>query len=285
MDSIGFVLITHGAPAQIIRLIKALSALYSNPPIAIHHDFDRCPLDVSSFQNVKVVRPHFRTQWCGYSVVEATLACVALLYESRNPDWFAVLSGACYPTKIGGDVVTDLKKGDYDAYIDHKLIDPFHLETDYQRECFRRYYSLHFGLKKLDRRMTPVKIAELNAPYKMHNHRCYAGSEWFTANRAVAKHIISSQQKYSWLASHLEKRHCPDETYFQTVVCNASQFKLSNNNHRYIDWSSHLPHPKELDLEDLPAILQSSSHFARKFAADSAVLDRLDVLLGIESQP
>lgn len=282
MSQIGFVLITHAAPGQIIRLLRALNLVYSNPPIVVHHDFDQCPLDVSSFANVQVVRPHIPTQWCGYSVVRATLAGLALLYANpASPEWFALLSGACYPTRRAQDVISDLQKGESDAYIDYQLIDPSHLETEYQRECFRRYMSWHFGVSKLDRRNTPSFLAARTSPYAANGNRCYAGSEWFTANRKVAEYILGSQENYSWLAKHLRNRHCPDETYFQTVLGNATHLKLSKNSHRYIDWSSGTPHPRELQIDDLPSILGSAAHFARKFTPDSPLLSRLDDLLDI----
>jgi hypothetical protein len=282
MNQIGFVLITHTAPDQIVRLIRALNQVYASPSIVVHHDFDQCPLDVSSFANVQVVRPHISTQWCGYSVIRATLAGLALLYANPSPNWFALLSGACYPTKSGLDAISDLKKGGCDAYIDHQPVDPFHLENEYQRECFRRYYSWHFGLPKLDRRMMPRSLGALTSPYRANSSRCYAGSQWFTANRAVAEYILASQERYAWLGTHLRERHCPDETYFQTIVCNAPQFKVSRNNYRYVDWSAHKPHPKELQTVDLPSILESSSHFARKFVPGNPVLNQLDDVLGID---
>lgn len=282
MNQIGFVIVTHTAPDQIVRLIRALNMVYSNPPIVLHHDFDQCPLNISFTANVQVVRPHIPTQWCGYSVVRATLASLALLFASpAKPDWFALLSGACYPIKSAKIVISDLEEGGCDAYIDHQLIDPSRLENDYQRECFRRYYSWQFGLPNLGRRMTPPFLAAFTSPYSKNGRRCYAGSEWFTANRRAAEYILGSERKYSWLASHLRNRHCPDETYFQTVLCNAPQFRLSKNNYRFIDWSLRSSHPKDLQLEDLPSILKSPAHFARKFAPDSPVLGSLDDHLGI----
>jgi hypothetical protein len=285
MSQIGFVVITHTAPRQIVRLIRALNLVYSSPPIVLHHDFDQCPIDLSLPANVQVVRPHIPTQWCGYSVVRATLASLTLLYANpAKPDWFAVLSGACYPTKTAQEVISDLQEAGCDAYIDHQHIDPSHLESEYQRECFRRYYGWQFGLPRLSRRMTPPFLAAFTSSYSANGCRCYAGSEWFTANRNVAEYILASEEKYSWLARHLKNRHCPDETYFQTVLCNAPHFRLSKNNHRFIDWSSKTPHPKELQLEDLPSILGSSAHFARKFAPNSLALTRLDDHLGIRLQ-
>lgn len=284
MSQIGFVIITHTTPDQIARLIRALNLVYANPPIALHHDFDQSPLDISLPTNVQVVRPHISTRWCGYSVVQATLAGLAVLYANPvKPDWFALLSGACYPSKSADVVISDLENGGFDAYIDHQHIDPSHLENECQLEWYRRYYSLKFGLPKLDRRTIPPFLAKLIAPYAKHNTRCFAGSEWFTGNREVAEYILGSKDKYIWLAKHLQGRHCPDETYFQTVICNAAELRLSKNNYRFIDWSLGAPHPKLLEMDDLPSILGSSAHFARKFAPDSVVLDLLDEHLGIKA--
>ncbi len=283
MCQIGFVVITHTAPNQTVRLIRALSLVYSNPPIVLHHDFDQCPIDLSLPTNVRVVKPHIPTQWCGYSVVRATLTGLALLYANpQKPDWFALLSGACYPTKSAGEVISDLQGGCCDAYINHHLIDPSHLNSEYERECFWRYYSLQIGPPRLRRRMTSPLLAAFTSPYSANGRQCYAGSEWFTANRRVAEYLLNSEGGYSWLGRHLRNRHCPDETYFQTVLCNAPQFRLSNNNYRFIDWSLGTPHPKVLQFEDLPSILGSSAHFARKFVPDSPLLSRLDNHLAIK---
>ncbi|WP_348263613.1 beta-1,6-N-acetylglucosaminyltransferase [Telmatobacter sp. DSM 110680] len=282
MSQIGFVIITHTAPEQIVRLIRTVNLVYANPPIVLHHDFDQSPLLISLPANVQVVRPHISTRWCGYSVVQATLAALALLYASpAKPDWFALLSGACYPTKPAKAVISDLENGGFDAHMDYHLIDPSHLDSELQCEWYRRYYSLKFGLAKLDRRALPPFIAKLTSPYSKNHTRCYAGSEWFTGNRRVAEYILGSKEQYSWLAKHLQGRHCPDETYFQTVVCNAPAFRLSKNNYRFIDWSSGAAHPKTLETDDLESILGSSAHFARKFAPDSRVLNRLDDYLEI----
>jgi Core-2/I-Branching enzyme len=282
MSQIGFVIITHTAPTQLVRLIEALNLVYSYPPIVVHHDFDQCPAELSLPSNVRVVQPHIPTQWCNYSVVRATLAGLALLYADHDkPDWFALLSGACYPTKCAQDVISDLQEGGCDAYIDHQLIDPTSLRGAYQHECFRRYFGWRIGLPRLSRQITPPLLAALFSPYSTNGCRCYAGSEWFTANRRVAEYILAWEGKYSWLGKHLRNRHCPDETYFQTVLCNAPQFRLSRNDYRFIDWSLEGPHPKLLELHDLPSILGSAAHFARKFAPNSSLLSRLDQHLGL----
>ena len=97
----------------------------------------------------------------------------------------------------------------------------------------------------------------------------------------VAERIVEWHDRNPWLGQHLEERWCSDETFFQTVICNLPGLRLSQGNRRYIDWSEGQAHPKMLGLADMPAIMASGAHFARKFAPGDAALDELDRMLGI----
>jgi hypothetical protein len=287
MSQIGFVIVTHTDPQQFVRLTTVLNVLYSRPPIVIHHDLGRFPAQFAFSSNVEIVRPHVPTQWCGYSVVRATLAGLALLYaKSKKPDWFVLLSGSCYPTQRADVVLSDLINGGFDAYIGHEWIDPSCLRSSFQTECFRRYFCWLIGFPRATRATrlrtigTPL-LANLSSPYSAKGYRCYAGSQWFSANRRVAEYILAWHESNAWLGDHLEYRHCPDETYFHTILCNEPRLRVSGNTYRFTDWSLGGPHPKMLDLNDLSAILSSGAHFARKFLPGSPVLTRLDEYLSI----
>ena len=74
-----------------------------------------------------------------------------------------------------------------------------------------------------------------------------------------------------------------DESYFQTILANADHLNLKNDNYRYVDWSTKAAHPKTIELEDLPRLLASPAHFARKFniEVDREIFDQLDkIILG-----
>jgi hypothetical protein len=59
---IGFIIVSHNAPTQPMRLIDRLNRLYGDPPISCHHDLHQCPIDVASFpSNVSFVKPSVRT--------------------------------------------------------------------------------------------------------------------------------------------------------------------------------------------------------------------------------
>lgn len=74
----------------------------------------------------------------------------------------------------------------------------------------------------------------------------------------------------------------PDESFFVTVLNNTKDLDVYNFNFRYTDWAKNIgPHPKQLKLYDLPALIRAEEHFARKIdmATDAELLDKLDELI------
>jgi hypothetical protein len=62
--------------------------------------------------------------------------------------------------------------------------------------------------------------------------------------------------------------------------------KISKNNLRYVDWSLGGHHPKTLEVEDIPRILASGAHFARKFNLENGaeVFDAIDAAVDSASR-
>jgi len=61
---IGFAVLSHNEPEQVLRLVRGLNAMFGAPPIVCHHDFGKCSLDETVFpSNVRFVHPHFVTRW------------------------------------------------------------------------------------------------------------------------------------------------------------------------------------------------------------------------------
>lgn len=292
MSEIGFVLLTHSNPGQIARLVTRLSALYDRPPIALHHDFGRCQLDVSGFRNVFVVSPHLRTKWAHISLVHATLEGMKLLYQRSDPEWFVLLSGCDYPVKKPEMVLQDLRGSRYDAVIESRLIDPQNLRDEWVRECCDRYIYKTYWVpwlkgRHLDRRKIRIsnrQVLSRITPFSERFH-CFGGAHWFTARREVVRYTLSWTEANPWLLRHFANRVIPEEAYFQTVVANGPAFRLAEGEkaeaYRYIDWTGCISHPRWLELDDVPAILASAAHFARKFRPDSPPLDELDRTLGL----
>ncbi|MBF2022543.1 MAG: hypothetical protein IGR93_21250 [Hydrococcus sp. C42_A2020_068] len=295
--TVGFIILTHNKPHQIIRLLNTLNRMFNCPPIVCHHDFSKSelPVDILS-RNVLLVHPHLQTGWGEFSVVEAMLRALQLMYETpTSPDWFILLSGSDYPIKPAKQILQDLASSPYDVHISHEQINYNAYERDWQKQCYERYCTIKFRVPFLNRKLLLIKRVVtlrhplLTAPFLpfSKNLRCFAGEHWFCANRKAAKYLIEFHSTRPTLASHYRRLEdfetiSPDESYYQTIFCNAPHLKISKNHWRYIDWSTNGAHPKTLLLEDLPKIHASSAHFARKFDTneDVRILNELDAIVG-----
>ena len=289
---IGFVLVTYKNPQQINRLVGKLNEMFDYPPIACHHDFFKSELRTDTFgNNFLLVRPHILTGWGVFAVVDAMLKALELLYERLDsPDWFVFLSEADYPIKPARTILEDLASSPYDAHMRHEKIIYNNYERDWQRSCFKRYCTLKYELPFLNRRLQYTRLTlsiehplltSAALPFSNDFH-CFAGEHWFCANRKAAEYLIEFHKAEPALAKHYRRMDpfsvVPEESYYHTVLCNARDLTISNNNWRYVDWSEGGSRPKVLSVEDMPQLEGSTAHFARKFDIDrdSKILNELD---------
>jgi hypothetical protein len=295
-NSIGFILITYNKPPQIYRLINKLNIMFNYPVIVCHHDFSKCDLPVEKLpKNVLFVHPHLLTEWGGFSLAEATVQALKLMYELENaPDWFVLLSAADYPIKTAKQIYDDFSSSSYDAYIQYEQVtyqsykddlkpNMLWLKNSYQRYCTKsfsfNYSNKYFAKLNIEICLEHPLLTKLFLPYTK-KLACFSGSQWFSANRKAANYIINFHSQKNALTLYYSKIKYVDESYFHTILANAPHLKLKNDRLRYIDWSAGGSHPKILLREDLPKLLASSAHFARKFDIDhdSNILDELDMI-------
>lgn len=293
---LGFVLLTHNKPSQAARLVSRLNSMFGRPPIAWHHDFTFCTLPADAVtNNIFLVRPHFRTGWASFAVVDAMLSALEMLFRSRSqPDWFVLLSGADYPTKSADKILHDLSTSPYDVHMHHERICYNHYEREWQALCYDRYCAVKFlmpliridGRPRLIERTITIGNPLFTAPFTPFSKTllCFAGEHWFCANRSAAEYLIEFHKTKPALADHYRKRDAyvivPEELYYHTILCN-SHFRISQNHWRYVDWSQGGAHPKTLLMEDLTRLRESTAHFARKFDTDidEEILNSLDDLV------
>ena len=290
-SSIGFILLTHRNPPQIHRLIDHLNKMFNYPTIVCHHDFSKCDLSVDNLpKNISFVRPHIETAWGYFSIVEATIQAIKLMYESANsPDWFILLSGSDYPIKTAKEILSDLTSSKYDAHIHHEEIiykvykQNVKMSVIWQILAYQRYCSYElFSVPFFNNPKVRLEHPLLTKPFLPFSEklRCFGGGQWFSANHRAAEYIIKFHSQKNALISHYRSRMFADESYFQTILANAPHLNLKNDDYRYVDWSTEGAHPKTMVMEDLPNLLTSSCHFARKFDidVDSNILDQLDTI-------
>ena len=276
--------------------------MYRSPPIAWHHDLSQSAFDTSKLpRNVGLVTPFIRTGWGKFSVVQAFQAALKLLYASDGPDWFCLLSGADYPAARADVVLKELELANCDAFLDVHQLDNVrpqarvvgtwnpsldHLETPSQYKTKDRFYNKAQLWLPLIRSCPRLRLGRHTFHLPLEGRRPYSehfglfwGDHWFTANRRAAKALLAPTTDRRRLERHLKRRAFPEETYYQTVLCSSRGLTICRDNKRFAVWNGGGAHPMTLTQAEVPAILASGAHFARKFAPNSPALDALDHVL------
>lgn len=302
--AIGFVLLTHENPEQVLFLCQHLTWLFDSAPIVVHHDFSKCALNTALFpKNVSFVEDWLNTRWGGWGVVGGELKATRQLYQRHNPDWFVVLSGADFPIKPAAYTLNSLYGGDFDGYLYHRPIghcmlplptEGFGAENfahpAWERLAFERYVAIGFGFYKLATRLKwQTKAIYLRQEFLIERFtpfdgsiRCFAGDFWLTGNRTTAEALLEESPLNSKLVKHFQRRPNPDEGFPHTVLCNRPELRISTDNKRFTDWTGQVNHPRTLTHADFPHLLSCSAHFARKFAFDPESLGSLSTSLRLE---
>lgn len=294
---LGFVLLTHEKPAQILRLIDRLNFMFDHPPIACHHDFSKCNLPQDSIpQNVSFVKPHLKTAWGDWSLTEGSLKAIKLLYNRPDsPEWFILLSGTDYPVKPADRIINDLKNSPFDAHISFLKLVKSELKDKMAKAAFLRYQTLYFTypsfvhLLQSIRRLTWWRgdiylkksiYTRWFIPFSK-DFPCFYGSQWFSANRKSIQYILKFDKSHPRIRAFYKKVRVSDSSYFHTILANSSHLKINTENWRYVEWVSYSSHPKQLTTDDFSKLVESEAHFARKFNMDEnpKILDQLDEVI------
>ena len=308
---LGFVILSHRDPGQLLRLVTTLNRVYGDPPIVCHHDFNQSAIDRTIFpQNVRFVVDYAKTGWGKWSLVEAALLGLRDLYEDGGPEWFTLLSSADYPVMRAEDVYRQLESSGVDAMIDYRPVDATReeIEGTGNHPAHNQHStagSIYLAKNRYMKAILKVPLIRFGAPRSSSTvargmrfgsqtislpfrsplspfdtkFRCYVGSQWLTANTKVARLLLSPTPKHRKLRRYLRKRVVPDECFFQSVIVNQTDLKVQNDPKRFVEWLGGGAHPIALRMEDLPTILGSDAFFARKFDPDTSLLNQIDAMV------
>lgn len=304
---VGFAIVSHNHPAQLLRLVRTLNAMFDAPPIACNHNLSLCSLQPGVFpSNVRFVIPHVNARWGRISIPLAALSAFRLLRQHEEPDWFVLLSGSDYPVRPVHDIMHDLSTTEYDAFLDHREVRLDALSSagpavrhGYERpewvgEAYRRYCAYCFSLpwpspKRLLsgclpfwRKRVPIRhpglirvIERLQPRLTVYRPpKIFAGDFWFEANQKAIDRLLDPSLDN--LVRFYARKVIPDESIFHTALCNCAALRICADNRRYADWTGGGSHPKWLDLSDVPRMIASGAHFARKFLPDGRVQEYID---------
>ncbi|MFN8020401.1 MAG: beta-1,6-N-acetylglucosaminyltransferase [Acidimicrobiales bacterium] len=259
MTSMGFVVLSHRGTEQTARLVRTLTRAYDGPQIAVHHDFAQCPFDEPLEGNASFVRPHLRTAWADFSVVEATVLSIADLLGRRDPpDWIHVLSGADYPVRPADEVVRELAACTVNALMEVVPVTEDRSRDDFRFASPRRHLDavlpLPLPIRTIKYRGTVpgelLRRAQLRHDWRgasrslWAGRACFAGSQWFSVDATAGALLVEHHARDRRLARHFRWGMFPEESYLQTIVGNAPHLTSAGEHRRYIRW------PYQLDGTD-----------------------------------
>ncbi|KAI4341065.1 hypothetical protein MLD38_025836 [Melastoma candidum] len=269
------------------RMIRTLQAVYHpRNQYILHLDLEAPPrerLDLtalvkndrmfSEVENVRVMAQSNLITYKGPTMIASTLQALAiLLRESLEWDWFINLSASDYPLVTQDDLLYALSNVSRSLnFIEHGQISGWKLK--HRAKSIVVDPGLYLS-KKYDLTWSTQRRS-LPSSFKL-----FTGSAWVMLTRTFLEYCI-----WGWdnlprtiLMYYVNFISSP-EGYFQTVICSSEKFKRTAISHdlHYIAWDNPpKQHPLSLTVKDFEQMVKSNAPFARKFAKDDPVLNKID---------
>lgn len=289
---------THHLPELTERLVRRL--VDTGALVLVSHDERgvELPAGLERLGDVHVLRA--RGGYGDFSHLDRWMAAVRWL-ESHGVDydWMVTLSGQDYPLCPVVQVEKELADSAADAYLEH--FPAFSHDCPWPERRVRARY--HYRHVRLPRQPAPVRHAmrlarglnlvqpflRVNAAFGSVGVRTptpfgpgfalWGGSFFTTMRRTCVDYLHDFYRTRPAVVRYFRGTLAPEEVFFQTVLVAADRFRLVNDPLRYFDFGhGDGSRPRVLGVADVPALLASGDHFARKFdpRVDAGVLDALD---------
>ncbi len=254
-----------------------------------------------------------------YSHLERYFAAVDWLEDHEIEfDWLQNMTGQDYPLQPIATIDRFLTESDADGYLEYGPVfwDVTPADADWGmgpvwRAMTKFDRSLRFGYqhrwigrptKAKQKYLRPLMAVNLVQPwlrvslaystiatrrrstiFNGDDFICYGGSFFCTLSAACVYYARDFARAHPDIVAYFRTMPAPNEVFLQTVLVNSKKFRIVPDGKRYIDWSgTRNNHPKTLGVADVPAMLASGAHWARKFdsVADPEVLNVLDRYIG-----
>lgn len=269
------------------RMLRTLQAVYHpRNQYVLHMDLEAPPrerLNLSmsvkndptfrEVDNVRVMAQSNLVTYKGPTMVACTLQAIAvLLKESLTWDWFINLSASDYPLMTQDDLL--------------------HVFSNLSRNL-NFVENMELVGWKLNQRAKPIVIdpalylsrkSDLAVTTQRRSipssFKLFTGSAWVVLTRSFVEYCI-----WGWdnlprtMLMYYTNFVSSPEGYFHTIICNTEEFRHTAIGHdlHYIAWDTPpKQHPVSLTMKDFDKMVNSSAPFARKFAKNDPVLDKID---------
>ncbi|KAG6472001.1 beta-glucuronosyltransferase GlcAT14B-like [Zingiber officinale] len=227
----------------------------------------------SRFGNVRVIDRANMVTYRGPTMVTNTLHAASVLLKERGDwDWFINLSASDYPLVTQDDLLYALSS------VPRELNFIEHTSDIGWKEHFRaKPIIIDPGLYSLQKTDVFWITEKRTVPTAF---KLFIGSAWMMLSHQFIEFCL-----WGWdnlprtILMYYANYISSPEGYFQTVICNAPEFRNTtvNNDLHFIAWDNPpQQHPHLLTLEDFSKMVISNAPFARKFGRNDTVLDKID---------
>ncbi|OIV96741.1 hypothetical protein TanjilG_11737 [Lupinus angustifolius] len=282
-----FAYLISGTKGDSQRMMRTLEAVYHpRNQYILHLDLEAPPrerLELATtvksdptfreVENVRVMSQSNLVTYKGPTMIACTLQAISiLLKESTEWDWFINLSASDYPLVTQDDLLHVFSNLSRDLnFIEHTEITGWKLKHRVRPIVIdpALYLSRKSDIAWTTQRRT------LPTAFKL-----FTGSAWVVLTRSFVEYCI-----WGWdnlprtILMYYTNFISSPEGYFHTVMCNTEEFRHTAISHdlHYIAWDTPpKQHPIKLTMKDFDNMVKSNAPFARKFAKDDPVLDKID---------
>jgi len=290
---IAYLIMAHNTPRHVQRLVSALST--SSAGFFIHVDRKSRLSDFSvTGDGVHFTKKRVAVFWGDFTQVEAILALIeAALADERRFERFVLLSGADYPLRSASEIESFFESHPKTEFINLVPMPSVaagkpisRLSTYWLRPATPRPF------RAVQRLLMMARVLPRERDYRscFGGLAPYAGSTWWALSRDACEYIADVANRETRLVRFHRHAHCPDESFFQTILGNSDFKSRIARNLTYTDWSAGGRSPATISDRHLPILRTQSSFpeedvygtgpmlFARKFTDERgdlvAELDR-----------
>jgi Core-2/I-Branching enzyme len=281
--SIACVVLAHGDPAHLRRLVDALAPF----PVFLHVDSATPEATFSSMTEGLPARcrllPRLRTGWAGWGIVEAELSGYRRALAETDASHIVLLQGSDYPLVPTAEIADVLR-----GFAGRTLMQLFPMPNpDWGRSG---------GLSRLRYRHWAIRRRMIRLPLPRRLPRGLTlggGSPLKVLAREHAEAVLRVFDERKDLVRFWRRSWAPDETFIPTLLSSPSLVpeaagRVVADSPWWIRWTLNSKSPAWIGPEDLEAVLSRkvypnqprASLFARKFRTglSDEVLDAIDAV-------
>jgi hypothetical protein len=284
---IAHLIITHKSPAQLERLLNALS----HPQFECFIQLDK-KANLEDFlylkQNHKVsfVDQRVDVRWGTYSLIQAQLNGIRAVVETNRFDYINVISGQDFPLQSPEAIYQFFCRNQGKEFI---ACTQYKAEDEWWNEAIPRVWHYNFHNWRIPGKYRLQSLANAVLPkrkYPIANHTIVGRSQWLSITTECARYMLQFLDSHPEVVRYFKYVWGADEFIFSTVVYNSPFQSSIEDNLVYTDWSEKKASPKLFTIKDIDTLKHTDKLFARKFdmEVDSRVLDALEQWIGQQQE-